>query len=73
MEYIKNNPMTDLFEDMFPEDKKESYQPITDIPDWTSPGVWHRLDFGWVITEWTVSADTESANFFLYNQNEVRF
>lgn len=33
MEYIKNNPMTDLFEDMFPEDKKESYQPITDIPD----------------------------------------
>ena len=22
MEYIKNNPMTDLFEDMFPEDKK---------------------------------------------------
>ena len=28
MEYIKNNPMTDLFIDMFPEDKAETYEPI---------------------------------------------
>ncbi|MCQ4636846.1 molybdopterin-dependent oxidoreductase [Anaerovorax odorimutans] len=33
MEYIKNNPMVDLFEDMFPEDKKETYESITNIPD----------------------------------------
>ncbi|NLD19637.1 MAG: molybdopterin-dependent oxidoreductase [Clostridiales bacterium] len=32
MEYIKNNPVEDLFLDMFPEDKKETWKPILDAP-----------------------------------------
>ncbi len=32
MEFIKNNPMVDLFDDMFPADKAETWEPILDPP-----------------------------------------
>lgn len=32
MDYIRNNPMTDMYDDMFPDDQAETWDPITEPP-----------------------------------------